>query len=183
MECINNDKIKCLGYNNDSGSITLIIKPLTNNILENIENSKTNKTIIEKNNDFIIYYCNINNYQNESLDKTNGNLKLDLKYIGNFKKMNNDLFFNPNKFKILNRYVHKQNINNILDNIYFSLIKRKFVLNFINYDYKLYEINEGINIYILIAKLKVNIENIKHYRMVYIFHGVNVFYYLCTFID
>lgn len=178
-----NENIKCFGYKDEFGKISLIIKPLIQNILALIEISKKNKTIIEKIDDFIIYYCNINNYKNKSLDNTNGNLNLDLNYIGNFKKINNDLFSNTKKFKKLNRYIYKQNFHNILDNIYFKLIERKISINFIDYDYNLYEINEGINIYILISNLKNNVENTKNYKMIYIFLKNKIFYYLSRFID
>ena len=182
MECIPKNNIHCLGYINEYGSVSLVIKPLISNIFGILEISKRNKSIIDTINDFVIYYCNINNYENESLDKTNGNLKLDLRYIGNFKKLNNDLFYNKKKFELLGRHVHKDRIQTILDMIYFTLVRQKFSIDFMNYDYDLFEINEGINIYVLIAKLKVSFENLQNYRMVYIFHGSKVFYYLCTFV-
>lgn len=182
MECTNKTTIKCFGYCNEYKSVSLIIKPLISNIFNILEISKHNKSVIDTINDFVIYYCNINNYENESLDKTNGNLKLDLLYIGNFKKLNSDLFYNKKKFELLRRQVHKDGIQTIMDMIYFTLIRVKYTIDFVNYDYDLFEINEGVNIYVLIAKLKVNFEKLQNYRMIYIFHDSKVFYYLCTFV-
>ena len=182
MECIDKNKIHCLGYNNEFNSVSLIIKPFISNIFEILEISKKKKSVINSINDFVIYYCCINNYKNDSLDITNGNLKLNLQYIGNFKKLNSDLYSNNKKFQLLKRYVHKERIRNILDTIYFNLIKLKYAIDFRNYDYDLYEINEGENLFVLIAKLKVNFENLKNYRMIYIIHGSKVFYYLSTFV-
>ena len=182
MEGIKKNTIHCLGYDNESGSISLVIKPLISNIFGILEISKQNKSVIDTINDFVIYYCNINKYDNESFDKHSGNLKLDLQYIGNFKKLNNDLYFNNKKFQLLGRQVYKDRLQSILDMIYFTLVRLKYSIDFMNYDYDLYEINEGVNIYVLIAKLKVSFEKLQNYRMVYIFHDSKVFYYLCTFV-
>jgi hypothetical protein len=185
--------IYCIGYEdfNDLNNIKLIFSPV---IKDNRYLDFKPVAGLFNDNDFVKYVyhwikdlrrmgmiCNFS----KIFDELNYNVVVSLSRIGNIKKMNNNAF-NKNSVLVRRGLLRKKMANdyviNKLDNIFFFMQTRNIHLDFYNYEYELFESVEIGSLYFIMMKLKIDNQNLKRFRKIYIIYESKIFSYICDFI-